>query len=270
MKDSPLPTLKVRALLDKAESTAFPEEAEALVAKAAELMARYRITQAMLEATSPGMSSNGSEPIVEHRIEMGKGPYVLARLSLLSVCAESQSCRVLTMTGWEGRIAFVIGHLGDTRATEILYTSLLVQATLGASRVVPRGRTSSVTVRRNYLVGFAEGISERLKTANDLAEAEAEARRHPSDSGSVAGFGASARPESGWNGPKDSGSPTVALVLADRSARVDDWVRSAYPRLGRSQTISVSIDGFTAGRSDASRADLNHRRVGRPARALGA
>lgn len=43
---------KVRALLAKAESTEFPEEAEALSARAQELMAKYRIDHALLAARS--------------------------------------------------------------------------------------------------------------------------------------------------------------------------------------------------------------------------
>ena len=45
---------KVRALLAKAESTEFPEEAEAYTAKAQELMARHRIDRAVLGATGRG------------------------------------------------------------------------------------------------------------------------------------------------------------------------------------------------------------------------
>ena len=43
---------RVRALLAKAESTEFPEEAEALSARAQELMARYSIDYAVLAAGS--------------------------------------------------------------------------------------------------------------------------------------------------------------------------------------------------------------------------
>ena len=56
---------RVRALLAKAESTSFPEEADALTAKAQELMARHAIDAAMLEgasvgATGPRRGASGS------------------------------------------------------------------------------------------------------------------------------------------------------------------------------------------------------------------
>jgi hypothetical protein len=51
---------KVRALLAKAESTEFPEEAEALSARAQELMAKYSIDQAVLaDAATAGTAVAG-------------------------------------------------------------------------------------------------------------------------------------------------------------------------------------------------------------------
>ena len=52
---------RVRGLLTKAESTEFPAEAEALTAKAQELMARHSIEQAMVEARC-GASGPRSAP----------------------------------------------------------------------------------------------------------------------------------------------------------------------------------------------------------------
>ncbi|HMS90362.1 MAG TPA: DUF2786 domain-containing protein, partial [Acidimicrobiales bacterium] len=41
---------KIRGLLDKAEASTFEAESSALFAKAAELMSRHRITEAMIDA----------------------------------------------------------------------------------------------------------------------------------------------------------------------------------------------------------------------------
>ena len=45
---------RIRALLAKAEATEYAEEAEALSARAQELMAKYSIDQALLAAESGG------------------------------------------------------------------------------------------------------------------------------------------------------------------------------------------------------------------------
>ena len=50
---------KVRALLAKAESTEFPEEAGALTSRAQQLMARYSIDHALLAAQT---GSRGEKP----------------------------------------------------------------------------------------------------------------------------------------------------------------------------------------------------------------
>ncbi len=52
MHDQPIPdpiAERIAALLDKAESTSYPAEADAFMAKAQELMARHAIDEAMLQ-----------------------------------------------------------------------------------------------------------------------------------------------------------------------------------------------------------------------------
>ena len=79
---------RVRALLAKAESTTFPEEAEALTAKAQELMARHAIDQAVLDAGSNG----GSAGVVGWRIGIDD-PYAAAKSILLYRIAVANRCR---------------------------------------------------------------------------------------------------------------------------------------------------------------------------------
>ncbi len=50
---------RIRALLAKAESTGFPEEAEALSAKAQQLMTRHRIDEALLSGSDLGFGGRG-------------------------------------------------------------------------------------------------------------------------------------------------------------------------------------------------------------------
>ena len=59
---------KVRALLRKAESTSFPAEAEALTAKAQDLLARYALDRALLDGDrSPGA---GGGPVPLRRVRL--------------------------------------------------------------------------------------------------------------------------------------------------------------------------------------------------------
>jgi hypothetical protein len=62
-EDEPRSLGRIRALLAKAEATGYPPEAEALTAKAQELMARYSIDEAVLaDAMRRGPAGSGSTP----------------------------------------------------------------------------------------------------------------------------------------------------------------------------------------------------------------
>jgi hypothetical protein len=221
---------KVRGLLDKAEHTGFEHEQDALLAKAAELMARYRITEAMVARSKP-LVDRGQ--IVQRDVQLGSGQYVRARLALLGAVAEHSCCKLLTHTGWDGRVGEVFGYESDVAAVEVLYTSLLVQAT-SAMRTAkrPAGR-SGLEFRRSFLFGFAHRVAERLAETN---------RAVADEMGEVPG----------------PTSASVALVLVDRRQDVEDEV---FRRVGRVGTLgrakSVSRDGWSGGRKAGDRADLH-------------
>jgi len=236
---------RIRGLLDKAGSTSFGPEADALYDKAAELMAKHRIDAALLEAARSPAERN---PVVERPVDLGSGQYVRARLQLIHHVASNHGCRVLTHTTRNGRVATVVGVRDDSERVELLYTSLLLQATrlAGAAWAERRRRVtgSQVAWKREFLFGFGARVGERL---SELAEQAAFVPAAP-----LAGGG------------------SVAVVLADRSARVDDWLTRAHPR-ARSLGPAAGFTGhggLAAGRSSADRADLGSRSLEAPRRAL--
>jgi hypothetical protein len=245
---------KIRALLDKAEATTFPAEAEALTAKATALMASWQITEAMLAAGRPPTDRGA---ITTRDIELGKGHYVNARLSLLASAATFAQCRVLTSTGWNGRVGQVIGHATDVERAEMLYTSLLVQATAAAAKtpVDARSGLSTTSWRRNFLLGFARTTSDRLFEATEAAVAEADVR--------------AARDAAHASTGRSTAS--VALVLAERVDEVDAWIRSHHGRVGTARPARASSSaGWTQGRAAGQRADLGlGGRLGGRRRSLG-
>ncbi|TNH30278.1 DUF2786 domain-containing protein, partial [Micromonospora orduensis] len=117
---------RVRALLAKAESTTFPAEAEALTGKAQELIARHSIDEALLAAGSttgdlPGGVRLSTDP-----------PYAGAKALLVQEVAAANRCEAV----WSDDLGFttVLGWPADLVAVELLYTSLLVQATAAMLR----------------------------------------------------------------------------------------------------------------------------------------
>jgi hypothetical protein len=153
---------RVRALLAKAEATGFPEEAEALSAKAQELMARHSIDEALLAdrahlaKDAPGACRIGVEP-----------PYEQAKAVLLDAVASANHCRAV----WNEALCFstLVGFEADLEAVELLYTSLLVQAqgALAKAEAAQRagGRKRTKTFRQSFLAAYAHRIGTRLTAA---------------------------------------------------------------------------------------------------------
>lgn len=155
---------KIRALLAKAESTEFDAEADAFTAKAQELMVRYRVDRALLEA---GENHASARP-EGRRIRVGN-PYADAKAALLSVIADVNGCSAV----WSKHAGYstVFGFEGELEGVEELFTSLLIQATGAMRRAGARqdgyGRSRTTSFRRSFLVGFAIRVGQRLRETVD-------------------------------------------------------------------------------------------------------
>lgn len=212
---------KVRALLAKAESSTFEEEAQALSAKAQELIARHAIDVALLAADVdvPGGRRIYIDP-----------PYPKPKFLLLSSVAAANDCRAVWNDG--RKTATVFGHQHDLHLTEVLFTSLLVQGTgavlQAGSRSDAWGGSSTRSWRNAFWVGYADRVGERLQAATDSTRAAASAT-----------------------------NADLLPVLASRALAVDEALAEAFPKLG---SFGVSLSngaGLHAGRAFAERAELS-------------
>ncbi|WP_206739272.1 DUF2786 domain-containing protein [Streptomyces sp. L2] len=152
---------RIRALLAKAEATGYPEEAEALSAKAQELMARYSVDEALLAVGAPSPDAPGA-----CRIGV-EAPYEQAKAVLLDAVATANHCRAV----WNEPLGFstVVGFEADLEVVELLYTSLLVQATHAMTRAEAAqragGRRRTKTFRQSFLAAYAHRVGDRLTAA---------------------------------------------------------------------------------------------------------
>lgn len=214
---------RIRALLAKAESTDFPEEAEALTAKAQSLMARHAIDAAVL-----GRRSGAPATAVRARRMHLDDPHVEAKAAVAQAVGSANGVRVVLHPALG--LATLVGAADDLDLVELMVTSLLVQA--GRAMAVAAGtggaRTRSTAYRRGFLYAFAQRIGERLTAACDRATAEA-----------TATYGASLVP-----------------VLAERERAVDAAVSELFPRLRRRGGRTVDPAGWHAGRQAADDAEL--------------
>lgn len=223
---------RIRALLAKAESTTFPEEAEAYTAKAQGLMARHSIDYALLS-----LGSGFREEPTGRRIGVDN-PYEAPKVVLLDAVARANRC---TAT-WSKAFGFVtvLGFPSDADAVELLFTSLLVQATSAmmwaGSRRDVYGRSSTRSFRQSFLTAYAQRIDERLATATKDATEEV--------SRSMVA---------------ESGVDRLLPVLASRESEVRQKTAEYFPSVtGRSVSITNRA-GWESGRAAADQANLQTR-----------
>lgn len=212
---------KVRSLLAKAESTTFPDEAEALTAKAQQLMDRHAIDRAMLAASMLGHSSDP-----EGRQLTVDAPYAREKFQLLSEVARANRSRAV-FASYSG-VATVVGFPEDQETVEMLYTSLLVQATTAMLARGDRAAARTRRFRQSFLIAFAARIGQRLQATDRAVVAEAD-REH---------------------------GGAVLPVLANRSAAVEAHLDRLFPDLRSRRVVVRDAAGWHAGTRAADQAQL--------------
>jgi hypothetical protein len=231
---------RVRKLLAKAEAEGVTAaEAQALTAKAAELMAKYGIDRALLAARQP----ETDKP--DNRIVEIYNPWARVQAHLLCGLAAALRCQCILLPSRAGQRVHMFGYASDLERADVLYTSLLIQMWHGlAAADVPGAAPSARAWRRSWLLGFAAAVIARVRAAEDRAKRSAAAA------------------------PAGDGSPGAALVLADRALVIRQHVARAYP-VTRAARVTYSGSGYGEGYAQGKRADIGVGRVGgRRARAL--
>jgi len=163
---------RVRALLAKAESTEFEEEADALSAKAQELISRYALDRLMDDAAAG--PAQGQTALLARRLWID-APYVFPKALLIDAVASANRCR--SVVAEELGFATIVGEPRDLDAVELLATSLLVQGNACMLRHGRhgdgRGRSRTRPFRRSFLIAYATRIGERLRAATLVATEQA-------------------------------------------------------------------------------------------------
>ncbi|MFE2047807.1 DUF2786 domain-containing protein [Streptomyces sp. NPDC059459] len=220
---------RIRALLAKAEATGYPEEAEALSAKAQELMARHSVDEALLAAHAPAFDAPGA-----CRIGV-EPPYEQAKAVLLDAVADANHCRAV----WNEPLGFstVVGFEADLEVVELLYTSLLVQAegAMAKAEAAQRagGRKRTKTFRQSFLAAYAHRAGTRLRAAAEAA---------------TAGAGTAADVD-------------LLPVLASREVAVTDRLERMFPETTTTRLRGAAdAAGWTEGTRAADHARVDRRR----------
>ncbi len=208
---------RVRGLLAKAESTDFPDEAEALSAKAQELMSRHAFERALLDADEHVPQTAGSR-----RVWLDT-PYVGAKAQLVAAVAAANRSKGVVYEKL-GFIALIGADL-DLEITELLSTSLLLQATRAMVAAGAGLDTRSRTYRQSFLLAYATRIGQRLRAATEQSD------DHTADD-------------------------RLLPVLADREKAVSELFEELYPSTVKKSYTVGSAAGWEAGTAAADQADI--------------
>jgi hypothetical protein len=222
---------RVRKLLAKAEDESVtPPEAQALTAKAAELMAKYGIDRALLAADRP----ETDQP--SNRMLDVDNPWARVKAHLLCGLGSALRCQCIMLHTTEGLKVHTFGYSSDLERLDMLYTSVLIQMWHGlAGAQVPAWSRSPRAWRRSWLLGFATAVITRVRAAEYAATCQA-------------------------TDPAAASSSRAALVLADRAQVIRGEAERAYP-LTRTARVTYSGTGYRDGYAQGQRADIGTTRV---------
>ncbi len=212
---------RIRGLLAKAEATSYPEEAEALSAKAQELMSRHAFDRALVERPA-----EQQQQVSSVRIWLD-APYIDAKASLVHAIAEANRSRAVQYPSLG--FAALVGNALDLDMVELLSTSLLLQATRAmlahGKQTTARGTSRTRSFRQSFLLAYANRIGQRLNEAESTAEAEVDRDR-------------------------------LLPVLAARSRAVEEEFDRMFSDSYTKSTRVSNAHGWHAGHAAADRADL--------------
>jgi hypothetical protein len=233
--------LLIKKLLNKAEAQGTtPEERDALTAKATQLMIKWGIEEALVHQADRVAEERIVSETIEHQgLKTYSYEYTLIGISV----ARAFGATGLLSRGRGGRTNLsLIGFESDVAAIKMIFHSLVLQCTLNLGSFAKQeikpwhSGTDRFQIRRGFIAGFATGVGKKLTDARKAAVEE-----------------------TGASG---------ALVLVDRSKKVDEWV-STHMRLangrGRAYESSARGAGFAAGQ----RADVGGTKVGGGQREIG-
>jgi hypothetical protein len=206
---------KVRALLAKAESTTFSDEADALVAKAQELISKYSIDVSLM---TPSGANSASPLTREIRLD---DPYARAKFSLFTAVAQNNDCHALWTEYTKTATVFGLEH--DIVSVELLYSSLLLQATTAllaaGSHTDAFGRSVTRSFRRTFLLAYAYRIGARLQAARTTAVDDAVVEH----------------------------GTEVGLVLASKREAVTEAFQVQFPNVASMRQSASNAAGYAAG-----------------------
>jgi hypothetical protein len=237
---------KIAKLLRLAESTKNEAEADAFLAKAQSLMITYAIDEQML-ASARG--EQAQDEVVEEHIDY-TGIFQSATFDIGSAIVRANNCKPLISKIKHRKPhatrLHIVGFKSDIARIRLLDASLQIQcATALSAWWKTNGDKDWMSgmqkykARREFIMGFASGLSAKLAAAKK--EGVAESVKHEATRADVT---------------EEVATKSVELVLRSREEQVKDWYDKKYGNSTRKVSRNYSSGGWDA-RSAGSNAGRN-------------
>jgi hypothetical protein len=229
---------RIRALLAKAESSEFPEEAETYTAKAMELISKYGIDQTLLQAKEKTSGIGDRIFKVYAPFARDKVTFFNAIVNVLGGRAVWLSHKSRQNNGFEELHVFATDT--DLARIDMLFTSLLVQCSNAMNYAVRdswEGQNRPRKFKSDFLYGFTTEVGQRLREAERRAAKQAE-------------------------GAAKAQGMSMDLVLVSKKDQVNRRVEDVYTNLlNKNRRRSPVGAGYGNGVVAGKNADLGDKRV---------
>lgn len=243
--------VRIKALIAKAESTEFPAEADAFMAKAQLLIDRYAIDEANLAGVDPSEVSHESLDI--------SGSYSAERCHIYTSVAEVNRCKILTIRSFRSSKVdelILVGRQSDRELVKLMAISLEAQALDRMASMELDPTLSVVVQRRSFLRGFAYEVLTRLQ-ANAALKAHGQPGGAHNQPGGAGGFG----------GRGGSGRVRAALILIEDA--IDEYIYEEFDAsVGRARQVRSDPRAYGSGLRAGANADVGATRVAGNMRSL--
>lgn len=227
---------KIRGLLAKAESSEFEEEADLFLKKATELMAKYRIDEALLAA-----AGKAADDPVERRF-ISVGTWGIAKGSLIVSLCQAFDCHAVWASKQKGvRRCGLVGHASDLDVVVALFTSLEIQLDRELQNVKGYDKGGTRAARNSFARGWCNRVGTRVESHYKKAVVAETAEHSTGD------------------------SESVALVLASREQDVNAKYQEFYhtkPRYRTSRTRTSNYGAYHNGSQAGERANIGATSIG--------
>jgi len=255
---------RIQGLISKAESTEFTEEAEAFMAKAQELLAKYSLSEFDLELVKDGQAK---DTVVTVPVLISE-PCASAKLTLVSAVSRANNVKVVQgghkkraskdavptdyRTGLPLRIlsadsksvnyrtAWLTGFSRDVDAVTMLYTSMVIQINSTIAKEGVPAHVNKGTYTSHFIQGFAANVRFRLAKVLHISEQE---------------FVDTAR---------ERGQDMLPILKSRREQVNAEYERvwNGSLRSGRGGYGRTSTGGYNAGHTAGGAADIGMKKVG--------